>query len=156
MKKLVFSISMLAAAALFLTSCGGGSEEVAPAADTTVVAEAPAAPAMDLTAGKAVYDAKCKVCHQENGQGTPSVFPPLDAADYMLADVSRAIKQIKNGSTEPITVNGVKFTNGAMAPAVKGLTDQEILDVANYIFNSWSNKHGEIKMEDVTAALSAK
>lgn len=147
---------MLVATAFFMTSCGGGSEEATPAADTTTVAEAPAAPQMDLTAGKAVYDAKCKVCHQENGQGTPSVFPPLDGADYMMADVARAIKQIKNGSTEPITVNGVKYANGAMAPAVKGLTDQEILDVANYVFNSWSNKHGEIKMEEVAAALSAK
>lgn len=153
MKKLILSISILAISAFVLTSCGGGAEQTTPAADTTAVAPAPEA-SLDLSAGKAVYDAKCKVCHQENGLGTPSVFPPLDAADYMNADVARAIKQIKNGADAPIVVNGVTYANGAMKPAVAGLTDQQILDVANYIFNSWTNKHGQITMEEVTAALA--
>jgi hypothetical protein len=42
----------------------------------------------------------------------------------------------------------------AALKAAPAMTDQEVLDVANYIFNSWSNKHGEIKMEDVTAAVA--
>lgn len=153
MKKIALVLSMFAFAAVVLSACGGQSNET-PATDTTTVAAAPEAPAMDLSAGKAVYDAKCKVCHQENGLGMAPAFPPLDAADYLLADVPRAIKQAKNGADAPITVNGVEYKNGAMKPAVAGLTDQEILDVMNYVLNSWTNKHGLITAEDVTAALA--
>jgi nitrite reductase (NO-forming) len=153
MKKLILSITMIAVAAFIMTSCGGGAEQTAPTADTTAVAPAPEA-ALDLTAGKTVYDAKCKVCHMETGLGMAPAFPPLDASDYLLADVPRAIKQLKSGATAPVMVNGTEYKNGAMKPAIGDLTDQQILDVMNYVLNSWSNKHGLITMEEVTAALA--
>ena len=107
---------------------------------------------MDLSAGEAIYNGKgtCVICHQENGEGL-ATFPPLANADYLLEDPMRAIKQTIQGSPEPITVNGVTYQGGEMGPAIEevNLTDQEIVDVVNYILNSWGNDGGTITLEDV-------
>ena len=37
------------------------------------------------------FTGTCSVCHQANGQGLPSVFPPLAKSDFLMADKQRAI-----------------------------------------------------------------
>ena len=101
-----------------------------------VKVEEPAAVATpDFTAGEVIYTGKgmCATCHQAEGQGLAPAFPPLANADYLLADVKRAIKQTMYGAKTPITVNGQEYPGGIMTTVE--LTDQEVMDVVNYILN---------------------
>ena len=103
----------------------------------------------DYSAGEEIYGKTCKACHQATGAGIPGAFPPLAESDYLLEDKMRAIKQVINGSSEEMVVNGVTY-NGTMTP--QNLEDQEIVDVLNYVLNSWGNAGGEITLEDVAAS----
>ncbi|TAH31211.1 MAG: cytochrome c [Cytophagales bacterium] len=101
--------------------------------------------------GKKIYETNCVTCHSSNGEGVPSIFPPLAKSDYLMSNPTRAIKQLHFGLSGKIVVNG-KGYNGTM-PA-SGLTPQQITDVVNYITNSWGNKNKEvIKLKDVKKIL---
>ena len=45
-----------------------------------------------------------------------------------------------------MTVNGVEYS-GIMPP--QELTDEEAVDVVNYILNAWGNNGGEVSMDDL-------
>lgn len=99
-------------------------------------------------AGEKVYNANCVACHQSKGEGVEGVFPPLANSDYLLADKKRAIKQIINGSSGEMIVNGITY-NTVMPP--QPLNDEQVKNVMNFILNSWGNNGGEVTLEDVKA-----
>ena len=98
--------------------------------------------------GALVYRAKCLTCHMSNGKGVPNVYPPLAKSDYLLADKLRAIRQALYGAQGEIVVNGQTYS-GIMPP--QDLSDQDVTDVLNYIFNSWGNSAGSITSDDVSS-----
>lgn len=100
--------------------------------------------------GQEVFNATCKVCHMENGQGMPGVYPPLAKSDFLAQDTKRAIDIVVNGINGEITVNG-KIYNLDM-PAQKQLTDQQVTDVLNFVRNSWGNKGKPVTTAQVKAA----
>ena len=102
----------------------------------------------DYSAGEEIYGKTCKACHQATGKGIPGAFPPLAESDFLLEDKNRAIKIVLEGLTGEITVNGNVF-NGVMTP--QAISDEEVVDVLNYVLNSWGNEGGEITLEDVAA-----
>ena len=104
---------------------------------------------LDLAKGKEVY-AKCIACHMENGEGLEGSFPPLANSDYLLADKNRALKDVLNGLEGEITVNGATY--GTIPMTANVLTDEETVNVMNYILNSWGNEGGTVTLEDVAAA----
>ncbi len=125
---------------MFLVSCGGGDSNKA----TTP----------DLTAGKAIYEGKgnCHTCHKVDGTGIPGTFPPLAASDFIQTDKTKAISQTISGSQDKIVVNGKEYPGKLMYPTGKmtvELSDQEIVDVVNYILNSWGNSYGTVTLEEV-------
>jgi mono/diheme cytochrome c family protein len=99
----------------------------------------------NIEKGKAVYTKTCIACHQANGAGIPGAFPPLAKSDYLNADLNRAIKQVLNGYTGPMTVNGKKYNTPMPA---QNLNDQEIADVLTYVYANWGNSK-----KSVTAAM---
>lgn len=101
-----------------------------------------------ITDGKNIYSRTCFACHQSEGQGIPSAFPPLAKSDYLNADVNRAIGIVLNGLSGEITVNGENY-NSVMTS--QNLTDQEIADVLTYVYSSWGNNKTHVKAEDVKA-----
>ncbi len=103
----------------------------------------------DFSAGEKIFNEKCMVCHQKNGEGVEGTFPPLAKSDYLLADKERAITQTLTGSKKPITVNGIEYPGNVMT--VFELSDQEVADVVNYVLNSWGNKGGTITVDEVKA-----
>ena len=141
-----------------LISCvTGGTEEitetvnVVPAEVLETVIEETVAEAVtteDYSAGEEVYSKNCKACHQATGKGIPRAFPPLAQSDYLLEDKNRAIKIVLKGLAGEITVNGDVYNN-VMAP--QAISDKEVVDVLNYILNSWGNSAGEVTLEDVVA-----
>ncbi len=98
--------------------------------------------------GKEVYNTQCITCHMEKGEGIEAVFPPLAKSDYLMADKTRSIRQIIEGASGEMTVNG-KTYNGDM-PAVD-LTDEQVSDVLNYVRNSWGNKGAAVTPTEVKA-----
>lgn len=94
--------------------------------------------AQSIKRGQEVFNATCKTCHMENGQGMPGVYPPLAKSDFLAQDAKRAIDIVVNGLNGEITVNG-KIYNLDM-PAQKQLSDQQVTDVLNFVRNSWGNK----------------
>jgi len=98
--------------------------------------------------GKEVYNSQCITCHMEKGEGLEGAFPPLAKSDYLMADKKRAVKQILEGASGEMVVNGVTY-NGEM-PAFD-LTDEQVSDVLNYVRNSWGNKGGALTPTEVKA-----
>jgi nitrite reductase (NO-forming) len=96
--------------------------------------------------GKEVYDNNCVVCHMEDGKGLEGTFPPLAKSDYLLEDPKRALKQVLQGSAEEMIVNGVAY-NGIM-PA-QNVSEEEAVEVVNYILNAWGNNGGEVTSADL-------
>jgi mono/diheme cytochrome c family protein len=129
MKKLKIVFTLLA---LFVISVAFKSQDVALQ--------------QSMKDGKEVYAGLCIACHLSEGQGISSVFPPLAKSDYLMDDLDRSIKQLIEGSTGEIEVNGTKY-NGAM-PAT-GLDDKDIANVLNYVRNSWGNKGDLVKVDKV-------
>ena len=105
--------------------------------------------AQSIKRGQEVFNATCKNCHMENGQGQAGVYPPLAKSDFLAKDAKRAIGIVMNGLNGEITVNG-KVYNLDM-PAQTQLTDQQVTDVLNYVRNTWGNKGKGITPAQVKA-----
>ena len=102
-----------------------------------------------LIAGREIYLSNCQSCHMEQGEGLEGVYPPLAKSDYLMADKSRAVRQILNGVNGSIKVNGVEY-NAEMQGF--SFSDQELVDLLNYIRNSFGNKGGVTTIEEVRKA----
>lgn len=89
----------------------------------------PKAEKESIANGKEVYITNCISCHQPDGKGIEGAYPSLVKSDYITTDqTQRALKLIKYGSG---------FDAG-MKPI--SLTEKEIVDVLNYIQNTWENE----------------
>ncbi|NOQ73400.1 MAG: c-type cytochrome [Crocinitomix sp.] len=128
---------------LFLIACGGETEGWAT--DDMLVQPS------EFASGEKVYMSTCVACHQKDGVGLEGAFPPLANSDYLLADKNRAIEIAANGMEGEIIVNGDVY-NTVMAP--QGLTNKEVLDVVNYVLNSWGNDGGKVTLADVEAIMN--
>ncbi|MEO6569787.1 MAG: c-type cytochrome, partial [Opitutaceae bacterium] len=105
---------------------------------------------IQIEKGKQVYMGLCFACHQADGKGLPGAFPPLAAADYLLADRERAVRVVLKGMTGPVVVNGQTW-NGMMPPQEAVLTDAQIADVLTYAFNTWGNQGDAFSTDQVKA-----
>ncbi|PZD77005.1 cytochrome c [Mesonia sp. K7] len=97
--------------------------------------------------GKAIYTEFCVQCHLPNGKGIPKIYPPLRDSDWLKNKRTESIHAVKYGLSGEITVNGKPYEN-IMTPL--GLTDEEVVDVMNYIMNAWGNKEeNPVTLEEV-------
>lgn len=104
-----------------------------------------------LVQGENLYQTYCANCHQTDGSGLRQLIPPLAKADYMLEDLGRTLCLIKHGAKSRIIVNGIDYQQ--KMPANEQLTDIEITQIANFIYNSWGNAYGLISIQDVSSKL---
>ena len=102
--------------------------------------------ARQIEEGKKVYQRTCIACHQVQGQGLEGAFPPLAKADYLNANVDRAIETVLKGHTGGITVNGKQY-NSVMPP--QPLTSEQIADVLTYVYHNWENNKTVVSPERV-------
>ena len=101
--------------------------------------------------GKDIYTDFCISCHQETGEGVENTFPPLAKSDYLMNNREASIKGVKYGQRGELIVNGVTYNN-TMMPL--GLENEEIVDVMNYVLNSWGNSGAKmVTIEEVTTIL---
>jgi mono/diheme cytochrome c family protein len=52
--------------------------------------------------GAVVYNTYCVSCHQRNGKGDGSRFPPLDSSEWVNGDKKRLIGIVLNGLDKPL------------------------------------------------------
>jgi len=146
-----------------LTSCGdedtNSDNDDADINDTEVITENDTETdesVVDFSAGKAIYEGKglCHTCHMAQGEGLEGTYPPLNGSDFLTEiDKETLIKTVLKGSEGPITVNGVEYPGNIMGATMAAvtLTDQEIVDVTNFISNEWGNKI-TVTLDDVKAS----
>jgi nitrite reductase (NO-forming) len=106
-----------------------------------------------MARGKAVFMGTCSTCHQLEGQGIASVFPPLAKSDFLMADARRSIRIVLAGLQGEVVVNGQKYNN--VMPPLANFTDHEIADVLTYVRNSFGNSATPIGVEEVAEARAS-
>jgi len=121
--------------------------EAAPAATTPAATEAPAsepvpaatAQAAVMLDGEPLFVSTCSACHQANGQGIPSAFPPLagHAPDLYKADRGLPVEIVVFGMQGSITVAGTAY-NGVMPDHLR-LADEDIAAILDYVMTAWGN-----------------
>lgn len=99
--------------------------------------------------GRKIYTVYCLACHQKDGMGDGSRYPPLGETDWVTGDKNRLITVLLNGLKGPITVNGKVF-DGEM-PQHDFLSDAAIARVASYIRLNFKNNAGAIQEKEVAA-----
>ncbi len=101
--------------------------------------------------GKDIYTDFCITCHLETGEGVENTFPPLAKSDYLMNNRESSIIGVKYGQRGELIVNGVTYNN-TMMPL--GLENEEIVDVMNYVLNSWGNTGAKmVTIEEVNSIL---
>ncbi len=106
-----------------------------------------------MTRGKEIYQDFCITCHLANGEGVENTFPPLANSDYLMNNRVKSIRGVKYGQRGEMVVNGITYNNTMMP---MGLTDEEIADVMNYVYNSWGNKNETIVTVEEVAGIGPR
>lgn len=83
-----------------------------------------------LAKGKAVYDRTCVACHQADGKGVATVFPPLVNSDFFQQRPYEMAHIVLHGRSGELVVNGQHYNS--VMPA-QDLNDEDIAAVINYI-----------------------
>ncbi|MEE1944006.1 cytochrome c [Pedobacter sp. KR3-3] len=104
-----------------------------------------------MSNGKDLYKTYCQNCHGENGEGLGELAPPLTDTVFLKDNKAKLACIIKNGTSEPITING-KAYQGKM-PDFPNLHDIDVAQVMVYITNSFGNNQGMYDYQKVTADL---
>ena len=101
--------------------------------------------------GKALFNTNCATCHQENGQGSPGVFPPLAGnTDITAKDPSKAIGIVLHGLSNPTVIMGKQYAGG-MPPWKGTLSNAEIAAIMTYCRSAWGNNAPPVTEKQVAA-----
>lgn len=124
-------------------SAGGFNPEAAGKPSSTMSRE------QQIASGKTLYMGTCSACHQSEGQGMPSAFPPLAKSDFLLADKKRSIAIVLNGLNGPVSVAGKEYNS--VMPPLSHLPDDDIANILTYVRNAWGNSGDAVTRAEVTA-----
>jgi nitrite reductase (NO-forming) len=129
---------------------------VLPAALMIVAIALTGADQATMDRGAKVYKGYCSSCHQANGQGLSTIYPPLAKSDWLKnTPKEKVIEAVVYGLKGPITVNGKKY-NGVMNPLPTNFKDEDIAAVITYVYNSWGNQGTVVTVADVQKVKAAR
>jgi mono/diheme cytochrome c family protein len=114
---------------------GGGAPAAAPDDHAALIEK-----------GKQVFTTTCQACHQADGKGIASVFPPLAGSEWVQGPPKRMVAIVLHGLEGAITVEGQKFQN-LMPPFQQQLTHDDIAAVVSYVRSSFGNTAPAISKE---------
>jgi mono/diheme cytochrome c family protein len=103
--------------------------------------------------GAILYARNCSPCHQNNGQGTPGLFPPLAGSDWVnAAGADRLIHIVLYGLQGPIIVSGQEYRS-VMPQWKDQMRDAEIAAVLTFIRQKkeWGNQSSGVSPDRVSA-----
>ncbi|MBS0382609.1 MAG: cbb3-type cytochrome c oxidase subunit II [Proteobacteria bacterium] len=133
---------------------GMGGQAVASAPAAAPAASAAGGYAYDAAKGKTGFDTTCAACHQANGEGVPTAFPPLKGnAAVGDDDPTTQLDTILHGRQGTV-IGGVKYS-GVMPPFAGQLNDEDIANIANYERSSWGNHAKPVTPAEVAKLRAA-
>ena len=97
--------------------------------------------------GDQLYQRHCISCHQGDGSGVPSMYPPLEGNERVNGDPEPLIKVMLMGENAPFSVDKDQYM-GAMG-SYKYLSDDKVANILTYIRNNFSNDAPAISPEQV-------
>jgi mono/diheme cytochrome c family protein len=100
-----------------------------------------------IAAGGKLYNTYCATCHQSDGKGDGTRFPPLENSEYVKGDRRRLISIVLNGLSGPITVNGVGYNE--VMPPNSYLSNDQIALILTYVRANFKNNLTGIQPEEV-------
>ena len=100
-----------------------------------------------VAGGRQIYNTYCVSCHQYDGRGDGSRFPPLDSSEWVNGDKKRLIGILLYGMEQPVTINGKVFNN--LMPKHDFLSDDQMASVLTYIRQNFNNKSSAVTSEEV-------
>ncbi|MDO1444957.1 PQQ-dependent sugar dehydrogenase [Rhodocytophaga aerolata] len=106
-----------------------------------------------VVAGEKIYNTYCGSCHQRNGLGDNSRFPPLANSDWVVGDKNRLIEVVLNGLQGPIEVKGQSYNN--VMPQHSFLGNEDIAQVLTYIRQNFGNTASAINADEVNKVRNA-
>ncbi len=101
-----------------------------------------------LNNGAKLYKTNCANCHQEKGEGLARLMPPIMLSDWLLANMKELPCLIKNGSKQPMLVNGVLYKQAM--PSLSHLSDSEVKDICVFV----AQKFGNLTFEQANVMFS--
>jgi cytochrome c551 len=102
-------------------------------------------------AGKAYYHDACAKCHQEDGSGLGTLYPPLSNSDYLLKNPDKLACIIYNGMKGPVIVNDKQF-NWAM-PGHVNMDDYELACLLTYVKSHWGGINQRVTIDQARAMI---
>jgi len=106
------------------------------------------------TAGEVAYGRRCETCHQSEGQGSGTSWPPLAGSPWLLRDHETPIRIVLLGLQGEIAVNGARFFNTMPNQGVV-MSDREIAEVLTFARGAWGNAADPILEAEVTAVRAS-
>jgi glucose/arabinose dehydrogenase/cytochrome c553 len=101
-----------------------------------------------LETGAKIYNQYCSTCHQRDGKGDGTRFPPLAGTEWVTGyNKRRLIEILLNGMEGPITVNGVEYNQ--IMPAHNFLSNDDLASVLTYIRRSFGNNANSVSAGEV-------
>ena len=98
-------------------------------------------------------ESHCATCHQTNGQGSGSVYPPLVDSPWVTGSEERLIKLALHGMWGKMQVRGKIYDPSRGVPPMTAfrdlLSDQDMADVLTFVRNTWGNKASPVNAETV-------
>lgn len=101
--------------------------------------------------GQRIYNTYCTPCHQRNGLGDGSRFPPLAGSEWVTGNKKRLIEVVAKGLEGPIQVAGKPYND--LMPRHDFLKPEEMAQVLTYIRKNFGNDADAISVSDVQRVL---
>jgi len=102
-------------------------------------------------AGQRIYNTYCTPCHQRNGLGDGSRFPPLAGSDYVTGEKRRLIEIVVKGMEGPIQVLGKPYND--LMPKHDFLQPEEIAQLLTFVRQNFGNNAERISTNEVKRFL---
>lgn len=101
--------------------------------------------------GKRYYNAYCANCHMDDGRGLNELIPSLVSSDYLRNHQDQLPCIIRYGIESKIDKSAEVFN--LQMPAHQKLSEIDILNIINYINNSWGNEIDQSNLQSVRSRL---
>ena len=106
----------------------------------------------EYPSGKRYYKAYCGNCHMDDGKGLSKLIPSLEKSQYLINQQDKLPCIIRNGikSMVPDSSSEVQLS----MPAHPKLSEIEILNICNYVNNSWGNQQAQMSLQEIKVKLN--
>ncbi len=106
-----------------------------------------------VASGKKLYNIHCIQCHQEDGNGLGTLYPPVRSSDYLVNNIAKSVCIIYNGQQGEIEVNGQIYNQ--VMPANNSLSPLQIGEITTYLLSEMNGMDTIITQNDVQEMLTA-